>query len=430
MFLQKTTKIVAKLLFVNVCLAPLPINYVLAATPLIKQTAPKELQQFIQSIVPNHPRYIAAQAERDAVFSSYNASEYAIYNPEVELDSEKTSIQTTTIGLSQTIDWGDKRGANRLIAKNRLVAAEAKFQQQRQALLHDLLFVARDFHNKKRLGDLSAQRLSLMKKFVTLAKQKHAAGDVNQVEFNLAQLAYSEAVLNNALISSETIQAEQNYLALYFSQQKQYNDVLGNLSVNFEKASLPKDFDVFVLKLPQMRIVRANVGASKSVIALREGESSADPTIAIRGGKENKESLVGVTLSIPLNIRNNYSDEINVARKEYLQAEQLAQQAYRNLIRDIRTQTKHYQLMRSAWIQWQKSGQKSINRQLNLLERLWRSGDLSATDYLIQVKQNLDTRSAGIELETKLWSSWLSWLDSTAQIESWLQLNTTKESIK
>jgi len=387
------------------------------------QDAPEALQQFIKQILPTHPRFIAAQAERDAALASYSASDNAIYNPELELDIEKTNIRTSTIGLSQTIDWGDQQGAKTEIAKHIVDAAQAAFQKKRQKLIRDLLFFSRDFHNKLRLATLSNQRLKLMKDFSNVARQKHNAGDINQVELDLAQLAYSESVLKNAQVTTEKINAEQAYIALYGVEFKQGHDNLTNVTVDFDEVVLPSDLNKFIRSLPQMKIFRARVAASKSTIGLRESESSADPTIAIRSGKEDKESLVGVSVTIPLNVRNSYSAEVNVARKEYLQAEQLAQQAWRNLRRDITTQTRHYQLMRTAWLQWKQSGQVSINRQMKLLKRLWQSGDLSTTEYLVQINQALDTQAAGIELQTTLWLSWLTWLESTAQIESWLKIN-------
>ena len=185
---------------------------------------------------------------------------------------------------------------------------------------------------------------------------------------------------------------------------------------------MPSDLDGFIMSLPQMRFVRANVAASKEGINLRQSEGSADPTISIRGGKEDKESLVGISISMPLNVRNTFSAETEEARKDYLRTEQLAQQAWRDLRRDIISQTSQYQLTLKAWGQWKQYGQLSLNRQLNSLKRFWRAGDISTTDYLVQIKQNLDTQSAGLELQNTLWSSWLTWLESTAQIESWLQL--------
>ena len=408
--------------------AYLPYSYAQSIDTKKIQSASSELRQFIQPIFSTHPQLIAAEAELEAVKSQYSAATQAIYNPELELDTEKIAVRTSTIGLSQTIDWGDQQGANTQIARQQLIVAEAGFQQRRQQLIRELLMALIDYQDKTRLAELSEQRLKIMQDFYALAKRKHAAGDLNQVELDLAQLAYSESVLNNATIMAEQVNAEQTYYALYGQQSVTTKDSFPDLSYIFPTVSLPADMNSFLLTLPQMRALRANVEARKNTISLREGQSSADPTIALRGGKEDKESLVGLTISIPLNIRNNFRAEIEVARKEYLQAEKLAQQTYRNLQGSIRSQTRHYQLTQHAWQLWKSTGQVSMNRQLKLLKRLWRTGDLSATDYLVQVKQNLDTQSAGIELHSTLWASWLAWLDVTAQIESWVQLKTQSGS--
>lgn len=388
-------------------------------------SAPSQLKQLINQVLPTHPKFTAAQAELDAVKAQYDAANNAIYNPELELDGQKTTIQTYTVGLSQTIDWGDQQGIKTLIAQHNIDASQAKFQSERQQLIRDLLIAIGNYKNSNRLADLSNQRLALMKNFFDLAKQKYSAGDLSQVELDLAQLAYSESIFNNAKIFSATSEAEQAYYAMYGSHALSKSS-LPDLSIEYKDVSIPSEIDNFIMSLPQMRLVRANVAASKESINLRQSEGSADPTISIRGGKEDKESLVGITFSMPLNVRNTFSAETEEARKNYLQVEQLSQQAWRELRRDIVSQTSQYQLTLKAWRQWKEYGQQSLDRQLNLLKRLWRAGDISTTDYLVQIKQNLDTQSAGIELQNTLRTSWLTWLESTAQIESWLQLKNIR----
>ncbi len=416
-------RFIRSILFIVVAInAYLPNSYAQTMETKKFKPASDELRQFIEPIFLTHPQLLAAKAELDAVKSQYTAATQAIYNPQLELDTEKITVRTSTIGLSQTIDWGDQQGANTQIARQKLIAAQATFQQQRQQLIRQLLNVLIDYRNKSRLAELSQQRLNLMKDFYAVAKKKHVAGDLNQVELDLAQLAYSESVLNNARIMAEQVNAEQTYYAFYSRQSAATKRSAPELTYVFQPVSLPLNLNAFLLTLPQMRALRANVKASKNTIALREGQSSADPTIAIRGGKEDKESLVGLSISIPLNVRNSFRAEIEVARKEYLRAEQLAQQTYRNLQGRIHSQTRRYQLMQQAWQLWKSAGQVSMDRQLKMLKRLWQAGDLSTTDYLVQIKQNLNTQSAGIELNSTLWGSWLAWLDTTAQIESWLQL--------
>jgi hypothetical protein len=43
--------------------------------------------------------------------------------------------------------------------------------------------------------------------------------------------------------------------------------------------------------------------------------------------------------------------------------------------------------------------QGRVGRSAELLERLWRSGDLSTTDYLLALNQRAESLLAGIELE-------------------------------
>jgi len=412
-------------LFAGLCMfyTYLPVSYAQTTGKISIIPAEVELNQLIRKVLPTHPRFIAAQAELQAARALYSASTNAIYNPELEVDTEETNIRTSTIGLRQTIDWGDQQGANTQIAKFQFNAAKENFKQERHRLISDLLIIAGDYKNKARLAALSNQRLTLMKDFYSLAKQKHSAGDLNQVELDLAQLAYSESIFDNARVLSEYTQEKQNFYAMFAAVAE---TTLPEIPRDFQKVSLPAELDSFLMTLPKVQKMRATVAANKNIIALRQAESSADPSVAIRGGKEDKESLVGVTLTIPINIRNNFTAEIKAAEQDYLQSEQLAQQAWRNLRRDIISQTRHYELTRNAWQQWRLNGQASIQRQLSLLKQLWRTGDLSTTDYLVQIKQNLDTQSASIELHTTLWKSWLMWLDSTAQIETWLQLNFTR----
>ncbi len=381
--------------------------------------APDALTNFISLNIKKHPRFIAAKEKLDAAIQVYKAADQAVYNPEIELDTEKTSIRTSTIGINQTIDWSDQRGAKTLAAKQNLIAAKFSFQRERQLLVRDLLTVLSNYQFKKDLAKLSQHRISLMKDFRDIAKQKYRAGDLNQVGLYLAQLAYSEAVLNNAQILVDKVSAEQDFYALYGS---------GNLappSMNyvFPTINLPQDMTNFALTLPQMKIVRARVKASKANIALRKSETSANPTIGIRGGKEDKISLVGLTISFPLNIRNTYKAEIQAAQHDYLKNEQLAQQTFRNLKRDIVTATKKYQLTQKAWQQWRTNGKVSVKQQFIILKKLWVTGDLSTADYLVQIKQNLDTQSAGLNLQITLWESWFEWLEQTARIESWLKIN-------
>ena len=76
--------------------------------------------------------------------------------------------------------------------------------------------------------------------------------------------------------------------------------------------------------------------------------------------------------------------------------------------------------MRDAWTRWSQSPGTDVTTRADLLERLWRAGEISAADYLIQLKQSLDTALAGADLRGRLWRSYVDALYSTGQLDAWV----------
>jgi len=63
-----------------------------------------------------------------------------------------------------------------------------------------------------------------------------------------------------------------------------------------------------------------------------------------------------------------------------------------------------------------------VSRRAALLERLWREGELSTADTLLQLKQTIDTRLAQAELQARLWRTWTDYLAATGRLDAWAGL--------
>ena len=50
---------------------------------------------------------------------------------------------------------------------------------------------------------------------------------------------------------------------------------------------------------------------------------------------------------------------------------------------------------------------------------------MSTTEYLVQLKQALETQASGIELRNKMWRSSFDWMNDTASIDDWLKITNT-----
>lgn len=395
-----------------------------AIVPKLDVTAPQDLQYRLRAVIQTHPRAEAAQASLEATRARLRAADKALYNPELELDSERTDINTSYIQLSQTIDWRNQRGARTQVAQSELDGGLAEFTLARQTLARDLLVALAEDHTSQALVNVAKQALELMQSFADIAQQRHRAGDLSQVELDLARLAYAEAIIRAAQTRTAAADTRERLRALY----QDLPATLPQLPESMPTANLPEDIDGFVSKLPTVQALQAQVAASQHLVSLRQSERSWDPTFALRGGREDKETLAGLTVTIPLNVRNTFRAEVEAAQQDLIENEQTTQQAFRDQRARVLASTEQLRLLQEAWNDWRKIGHVSVSRQVDSLNRLWRAGDMSTAEYLVQLKQALDTLSAGVELRGRLWQNGFDWLLNTALIDAWLNLNKTESN--
>ena len=169
-----------------------------------------------------------------------------------------------------------------------------------------------------------------------------------------------------------------------------------------------------------MFAARARMDAARSQVQLQLRGKRPDPTLGFRVGREDDDTLTGLTLSIPLFVRNTFSAEVDVANSELIQAQQEAANMQRRVGAQLEAAAQRYQLLRSSWLVWEAEGQASLDQQTSVLERLWRVGELNTTDYLVQVKQALGTQAGAIEQYGQMWQAWIEWLAASGQVEKWL----------
>jgi len=382
----------------------------------------KQLVDLVRLVINEHPRARSIDASQQASSAQLQAADQPLYNPELELDVERTDINITSLGISQTVDWGDKRGARTRTASHKRNAITATAELNRQHLAIELLEALQEYHTADALNKQGNQRLQLMQQFAAVAKQRNLAGDLNQVELDLAKLTALTTKLESTKLTVRLSDAEQVLQALF-----------GKLPVPTSWPRLPRslptidqseiDTDELLRRHPVFRTQHAQVMAARTTIELRRRETRPDPTISVRTGREDNETLTGLTLSVPLFVRNSYSAEVDEANANLIQIEQDTQTLLLNLNKQLKTASQRYALNHAAWAEWQQSGETSLNSRIVLLERLWKSGELSTTDYLVQVKQTLDTQSAATELRGRVWQAWSNWLAASGTVFKWMNID-------
>lgn len=378
------------------------------------------LQAFIQKVWMESPAVQGAQAAVEAARARAEGAGRPLYNPDLELEAERTDINTTSIGFSQTLDWSDKQEALTRIADQEVRAATAELWETRQRIAVETLGALTQYFTAQEMQTLALRRSQLMKGFIDTVQQRQAAGDMGALEGTLAQVTYSEALMQQAASESELAEAEAALQAVTGLDLGRWPQLPSEL------APPPEQVDSALLQsLPALAVLRSRWEAAKGRIRLAEREGRANPTLGIRAGREDSETLLGLSLEIPLFVRNNFKAEVLAASHEAVGEELVYRDAHRRAKARLDGSLGRFQNTTRAWRAWVATGQQAHREQMNLLEQMWQAGELTATDFLIQAKQNIDTQVAATALMGEVWQAAMAWLDASGQVERWLGIAPT-----
>ena len=372
------------------------------------------LYQFVSALVASHPEVKASyEAIRSAEANAISAGR-PLYNPELSIEAENSEEQTRTIGLNQTIDWTRKNKSQGLIASAEQEIAEATYELTRLEVTVDLLRSLAAFDLGSEREQLAEERAALMDDFAEIARSRFNAGDLTSVEMNLASLSVTEAKLQKANALASRSEAQQGVLSFLPPSTNGWP----KLAKSFPA---PPGVSEEIDDLPENVVARLQVRRADEEVYLRKKERKPDPTFGLVGGKEGDEDLVALSFSMPLHIRNNFSAEVAAALARREQTKQQRALVRRHTTTRLRTARTRYQISYEAWSEWEDVGLTSLAEQRSEITRLWESGELSTTDYLVQLRQTLDVQETALELRLELWESWFEWLRASGHVDAWLR---------
>ncbi len=390
------------------------------ASPIQAHTGTDSTRMLVNIVnrsLQRSPDILAAQSAVEAARVRLGGAALPLNNPEIDVEAERTDINTYQVGISQTIDWHDKRSALEQIAQAQLLTAQQQLAVLQLSKAAELLDAVGRIAIQTAINHLSLRRSETMARFSKLAKQRHVAGDISRSELELARLSQAEADMQYALTQSELIQANSDFYSLSGELLAETVELPASLSIESASRS---DNETIARQHPRVQVALLSARIAKHQINAADRNRKADPTLGLSAGREDDHNLLALQFSMPLQIRNSYQSDVEAARLNALQAEQQAQQVYWQLRAQLRSAEQRYTVVSKAWRNWLTQGRGSVQKRINLLETLWRAGEISTTDYLLQVQQTLDTQIAGIELHGKLWNAWLAWMNSSASLAKWL----------
>jgi cobalt-zinc-cadmium efflux system outer membrane protein len=384
--------------------------------------APSPLTEALRRVWQRSPALQAAEAKLATAEARGLSATRPIYNPDLELTAENADVDTRSIGLSQTIDWSGKRRARSDAAAAQVRAAQAERDQVRQRIALQWLSGFSAYRVACEQVDLGARRVAVLERFAALAQRRLAAGDIAPLESDLAELALQEAGAQQAGLLADQAKARQIVAAIAADDAVPLPELPLRLP---PQATLPLA-PATIETLPALQQAVAEVDAADARIGVAERDRRPDPTISLTGGRVSNgavsDKVVGIHVRIPLFVRNDYSADVSAARAAADEAAATLHERRLLAIAEAEQTATGYNALRDAWQTWERRRAARADDRAALLQRLWEAGELSTADYLVQLKQSIDTDLSAATLRARAWQAFADWLGASGGLDRWLGL--------
>lgn len=388
-----------------------------ASTPTSQTLDP--LRKALADAWEQHPAAREAEAKLQAARARARAAGRPLYNPELELAADdEGEDRLRTVGVSQTLDWSGKRKARRALGDAELALAEAEYTLQRTEFSRDWLSAWSRVLAMARQVEFGEKRVALANRLAELAERQVAVGDISGPERDLVLLAWDEALAEQATLLADAATAREAFAKVGGTAA-----ALSPALPSDPPPAPPPAVAWEVTDLPEWQVAAAEAEGAQRRVTVAERDRRPDPTLSLRGGRINtgplSDNVVGISVSVPLFVRNSFRAETDAARADADSADAALQRQRLELQARADNAAATYAATRDAWMRWHRSRGTDLSIRSNALERLWAAGELSTSDYVLQLKQTLDTALAGAALEGRVWQSYFDYLYAVGQLDDW-----------
>ncbi len=386
---------------------------VYAVPPSLPAAQHKTWELWLHEQIIQQPAVIGAQKTMEAAFSQTTGMQLPLYNPEIMTEYERNGDDNNyRVGVNQTIDLWDKRGVRSQQADYLRQAARQNYQLVIQQKTAEALRILIEYQAFKELAGFAQEQESQMDKLLGLVVRHQEAGDMSQLDFELAFLSLTQRLNATAQAKVQARQAESRLNELLPEWSPASIEIPKRFWQIKGKQLTSQDLD----NLPAVAAARAQYKAATHDARLAKLAVKSEPTLGINGGEDGGDGVVAVNLSFPLNLRNNYRAEAEAVNLQSMAAGTRYYALKRQYHFAGQAALAALQEYHDAFQRWQVLSQGRSAATGLLLVQQWESGDMSTADYLLTLDQRVEGMIAGIELRTQFQRACVDWLLISGQL--------------
>lgn len=355
-----------------------------------------EWNSWVATQIIQHPDVLAAKERWQGAVASTDANDQPLYNPEISAGIERNGDDNNfDVGLQQTVDLWDRREAYAQQSTHTKNAAMYLYQQQILDKTAEVITALVEWQNADKAAVIARAQQTQLNEMLELVDVRQQSGDLGTTDAQLAFLSLSQQITQVAEIESNLLQAEIRLKELL----PQWQQSKGGIPTVFWPRNPPSVSEEKLKLHPQVASAEAMWLSLKGNTESTRRAAKADPTFGINAGRDGGNGLIGLTVSIPLHVRNDFSSETRAAQKLEVEAQEQWMATFRQQRAAWNSAKTSWQVYAHHLTKWQALLANRVENSKKLLEQQWQSGDLSTSDYLLALNQRTDSLLAGIELE-------------------------------
>ena len=312
------------------------------------------------------------------------------------------------IGIAQIFERGGKRTLRMAKAGNELTATQLDLDDTLRQIRFNVRSAWFELKRTERHAELSSIITRQSERILELAQRRYRAGDLSGADFGRFEADAARAKANERAIQG-MLARTRAVLAILLADESRAQQIITRGDWPADKTTLPDTETVATAidQRPDTLAASARVEAARSNVDLAQAKRTRDVTVSLAfqrlpADKTQPRNALGVGVSIPLFLGNNFEGDIRRTHAELALAEDQLEAIRARIQAEINQLTNELQRTDDRWQSLQEQALPAARRTASAAELAFSKGAISALEFLdaqrILRTTELDTLQARSDL--------------------------------
>ncbi|MFJ3264384.1 TolC family protein [Pseudomonas sp. NPDC086581] len=269
------------------------------------------IEEALQAAASGNPE-LAASGREIGIAQGLRDQAGLLRNPTLSWEQEGTESRnrTTTLGISQPLELGGKRGARVELAERGQDVAALGLESRRNQLRGEVIAVFFTALRAQERERLAQQTVELAQRGVTAAEGRVRAGKAPPLEANRAQVQLAEVRLEQDRARRERADANQALAALMGRTSPDFTGVRAESAGALPALPNPDELLRRLGDSAEMRLAQGRIDEGEAAVRLAKTQRIPDLDVslgsqeAIEEGNRDRMAVIAFSLPLPLFDRN------------------------------------------------------------------------------------------------------------------------------